>query len=69
MQADAVGEDSKLPGYDGIVDLTWKLNTKYKTPTDTQEATVGILRSLMPSWLPALFKVLLIALEKRLVYI
>jgi len=55
---DAVGRDSAQLGYAAIVDLTWMLNTKYASPRETQTATVKILRSLMPSWLPALFKVM-----------
>mmetsp|Transcript_27681 Transcript_27681/g.78271 ORF Transcript_27681/g.78271 Transcript_27681/m.78271 type:complete len:307 (+) Transcript_27681:198-1118(+) len=54
----AVEEDSELCGYNAIVDLTWKLNTKFDTPEATQTATVGILISLMPSWLLKLFKVM-----------
>eukprot|EP00873_Tetraselmis_striata_P028438 jgi/Tetstr1/448702/TSEL_035941.t1 len=56
--AAAVGEDSALPGYDGIVELTWMLNTKYPSAPATQQATLGILLSLMPSWLPGVFKVM-----------
>lgn len=52
-----MGEDSALPGYDGIVELTWMLNTKYPSAPATQQATLGILLSLMPSWLPGVFKV------------
>mmetsp|Transcript_31660 Transcript_31660/g.56669 ORF Transcript_31660/g.56669 Transcript_31660/m.56669 type:complete len:269 (-) Transcript_31660:1084-1890(-) len=56
--AAVVGADSALPGYDGIVELTWMLNTKFPSAEATQAATLGILLSLMPSWLPALFKVM-----------
>lgn len=43
--------------YAGIIDLTRKLNSKYRDPLQTQEATKTILRSLFPSWLPRSFKV------------
>ena len=43
--------------YAGIIDLTRKLNAKYRHPRQTQEATKTILRSLFPSWLPRAFKV------------
>ena len=43
--------------YAGIIDLTRKLNAKYRHPRETQEATKTILRSLFPSWLPGAFKV------------
>ena len=57
LQAAEVGEDSDLVGYDGIVDLTQKLNTKFGSANDTQAATVRILTSLMPGWLYELFQV------------
>ena len=57
LQAAEVGEDSDLVGYDGIVDLTQKLNTKFGSAKDTQAATVRILTSLMPGWLYELFQV------------
>lgn len=54
---EALGSDSKLSGYDAIIDLTRKLNTKFRTAAETQEATRGILNALFPSWLPGAFKV------------
>ncbi|KAG1677799.1 hypothetical protein FOA52_008563 [Chlamydomonas sp. UWO 241] len=54
----ALGEDTAVQGYDGVIELTRRLNSKFPTPRGTQVATVGILRSLMPSWLPGLFAVL-----------
>ncbi|PNW77196.1 hypothetical protein CHLRE_10g426350v5 [Chlamydomonas reinhardtii] len=55
---EALGSDSKLSGYDAIIDLTRKLNTKFRTAAETQEATRGILNALFPSWLPGAFKVM-----------
>jgi len=43
--------------YDAIIRLTRKLNAKYREPREVQVATVAILCSLMPTWLPELFKV------------
>jgi len=43
--------------YDAIIDLTRKLNSKYKHPKQTQEATKKILKSLFPGWLPGAFSV------------
>ena len=42
--AAAVGEDSTLDGYDGVIDLTRKLHAKYKSPRETQTATRLVLR-------------------------
>jgi len=47
--------------YDAIIDLTRKLNSKYKHPKQTQEATKKILKSLFPGWLPGAFSVSVIA--------
>ena len=49
--------------YDAIIDLTRKLNSKYKHPKQTQEATKKILKSLFPGWLPGAFSVSVIAKE------
>jgi hypothetical protein len=53
----AIGNDVPASGYQGIIDLTRRLNGMGPTPRDTQARTVGILCSLFPAWLPALFKV------------
>lgn len=50
-----IGKDTSVPGYDGLIDLTRALNSKYETPKGTQEATRRILKSLFPSWLPSAF--------------
>ncbi|KAG2497918.1 hypothetical protein HYH03_004182 [Edaphochlamys debaryana] len=55
---DALGVDSQQQGYAGIVDLTRKLNNKYRNPVDTQEATRAILKALFPSWLLPAFRML-----------
>ncbi|GLC67747.1 hypothetical protein PLESTF_000601300 [Pleodorina starrii] len=52
----ALGTDSPLQGYDAIIDLTRRLNNKFRTAAETQEATRAILNALFPSWLPAAFK-------------
>ena len=44
--------------YAGIIDLTRRLNSMHATPRGTQLATVGILRSLFPAWLPPAFALL-----------
>lgn len=54
----ALGEDSSQQGYDAIIDLTRRLNSKYRTPQETQAATRAILNALFPSWLPGAFKVM-----------
>ncbi|PSC69941.1 histone deacetylase [Micractinium conductrix] len=54
----AIGSDSQLKGYDAIIDLTRRLNTMHGSAHGTQEATVGILRSLFPPWLPGAFSVM-----------
>ncbi|PNH12456.1 hypothetical protein TSOC_000599 [Tetrabaena socialis] len=54
----AVGSDSPLSGYDAIIDLTRRLNNKFRTAAETQEATRSILIALFPSWLPGAFKVM-----------
>ena len=51
------GRDSSLEGYDGIVDLTRRLNAM-GSPRETQVLTRKILNSLFPSWLPPAFKVM-----------
>lgn len=51
----ALAEDTEAQGYDAIIDLTRKLNSKYKHPKQTQEATKKILKSLFPGWLPGAF--------------
>jgi hypothetical protein len=43
--------------YQAIVDLARRLNTKYSSFREIQVKTVKVLTSLMPSWLPAAFKV------------
>lgn len=53
-----LGTDSKLEGYAAIIDLTRLLNSRSSDPRETQIATRRILRSLFPSWLPSLFKVM-----------
>lgn len=45
--------------YDGIIDLTRKLNSKYSRPQETQAATKRILKTLFPGWLPPAFSVCL----------
>jgi len=53
--------------YDAIIDLTRKLNSKYKHPKQTQEATKKILKSLFPGWLPGAFSVSVMArMQKQL---
>mmetsp|Transcript_13575 Transcript_13575/g.39309 ORF Transcript_13575/g.39309 Transcript_13575/m.39309 type:complete len:210 (-) Transcript_13575:3415-4044(-) len=52
---DALGEDTPEQGYDGIIALTRRLNTKFGSPVETQRRTVGILLSLFPAWLPRMF--------------
>ena len=42
--------------YGAIIDMTRRLNS-LPTARETQEATVRILRSLFPPWLPGAFKV------------
>ncbi len=54
--AHSVGQDVPSTGYQGIIDLTWKLNSG-QSPRETQLQTVAILRSLFPSWLPWAFAV------------
>jgi hypothetical protein len=49
--------DSALEGYDGIVDLTRRLNA-LGSPRQTQALTRRILNSLFPSWLPPAFRVM-----------
>ena len=44
--------------YAAIIDLTRRLNSMHATPRGTQEATVAILRSLFPPWLPGAFAAL-----------
>lgn len=51
-----LGVDSRQQGYDAIIDLTRKLNTRYARAEDTQHATQNILRSLFPSWLLPAFR-------------
>eukprot|EP00195_Chlamydomonas_chlamydogama_P009448 CAMPEP_0202891232 /NCGR_PEP_ID=MMETSP1392-20130828/1348_1 /ASSEMBLY_ACC=CAM_ASM_000868 /TAXON_ID=225041 /ORGANISM="Chlamydomonas chlamydogama, Strain SAG 11-48b" /LENGTH=270 /DNA_ID=CAMNT_0049574923 /DNA_START=47 /DNA_END=859 /DNA_ORIENTATION=+ len=55
----AIGDDVPEQGYDGIISLTRKLNSKFGDSRETQVRTVGILNSLFPSWLPRLFKLLI----------
>lgn len=43
--------------YAAIVDLTQELNGAPNTPADTQAATLSILKSLFPPWLPGAFAV------------
>lgn len=57
MVAALDGRDSSLPGYDGIIDLTRRLNA-LGSPQDTQSLTRKILLSLFPGWLPPAFKVM-----------
>ncbi|KXZ56875.1 hypothetical protein GPECTOR_1g79 [Gonium pectorale] len=52
----ALGSDTSLSGYDAIIDLTRRLNSKFRTAAETQEATRAILNALFPSWLPGAFK-------------
>ncbi|KAL6760406.1 hypothetical protein V8C86DRAFT_2555231 [Haematococcus lacustris] len=52
------GEDVPSTGYTAIIDLTRKLNSRFKSTRETQLRTVAILASLMPSWLPGLFKIM-----------
>ncbi len=54
---DALGTDTPAQGYDGIIDLTRRLNSKFRTTAETQETTRRILNALFPSWLPPLFRV------------
>lgn len=54
----AIGSDSQQEGYAAIIDLTRRLNAQHSSPRGTQEATVGILRSLFPGWLPPAFAVM-----------
>ncbi|KAL6771544.1 hypothetical protein ACKKBG_A26805 [Auxenochlorella protothecoides x Auxenochlorella symbiontica] len=56
--AAAVGHDSPKQGYAAIIDLTRELNDAPNTPADTQAATVSILKSLFPPWLPGAFAVM-----------
>eukprot|EP00879_Flechtneria_rotunda_P033260 GHRR01036823.1.p1 GENE.GHRR01036823.1~~GHRR01036823.1.p1 ORF type:complete len:143 (+),score=26.22 GHRR01036823.1:187-615(+) len=53
----AIGQDSQLQGYDAIIDLTRRLNSKFAEARQVQLTTRGILNSLFPSWLPGVFKV------------
>ncbi len=53
----ALGRDSDRQGYEAIVDLTHRLNSKYPTARETQAATHSILQSLFPAWLPGAFQV------------
>jgi hypothetical protein len=57
MVAALGNSDSSMPGYDGIVDLTRRLNS-LGSPRETQVLTRQILNSLFPSWLPPAFKVM-----------
>lgn len=52
-----------LHRYDAIIDLTRKLNSKYKHPQQTQAATKRILKSLFPGWLPPAFSVSTLAMH------
>lgn len=54
----AINEDSSAAGYDAIIDLTRRLNNKFRTNAETQEATRLILKSLFPAWLLPAFKVM-----------
>ncbi|GAX75571.1 hypothetical protein CEUSTIGMA_g3014.t1 [Chlamydomonas eustigma] len=62
----AIGEDVNAEGYEAIIRLTRKLNAMYSTPREVQVATVAILSSLLPSWLPALHKILIAGLVPSL---
>eukprot|EP00884_Botryococcus_braunii_P023661 jgi/Botrbrau1/997/Bobra.114_1s0035.1 len=55
---EALNEDTSETGYAAIVDLTRRLNSRYATARETQLATILILQSLFPSWLPGAFKVM-----------
>lgn len=57
MVAALDNKDSGMEGYDGIVDLTRRLNA-LGSPRQTQVLTRKILNSLFPSWLPPAFKVM-----------
>jgi len=54
----ALGERTAKQGYEAVIELTKRLNAKYGDPRETHEATVGILLSLFPSWLPVAFAAL-----------
>lgn len=54
----AIDEDVEEQGYQGIIRLTRRLNSKFLNPRQTQARTVSILNSLFPPWLPPAFKVL-----------
>lgn len=51
-----LGQDSEEHEYEAIIDLTRKLNSSDRTARQTQLATLRILKSLFPSWLPSLFR-------------
>lgn len=55
---DRIGEDTEEQGYAGIIALTRKLNSMYKDPKDTQEATQEILLTLFPKFIPPFFAVM-----------
>lgn len=57
MVAALQNRDSSEEGYQGIIDLTRRLNA-LGSPRDTQVLTRRILNSLFPGWLPPAFKIM-----------
>lgn len=55
--AEKVGLDSKLPknDYNGLLELTTALNSRYSDRTEVQKTAQNVLRALFPSWLPGAF--------------
>jgi hypothetical protein len=51
-----VGYDSPLPGYEGLIEVTKVLNTKFKTANEIKSVSKLVLVSLFPSWLPPAFR-------------
>ena len=53
-----VGYDSPVEGYEGLMEVTRVLNTKFKSREEITAVSKAILVSLFPSWLPPAFRVM-----------
>ena len=53
-----VGYDSPVEGYEGLMEVTRVLNTKFKSREEITAVSKAVLVSLFPSWLPPAFRVM-----------
>jgi hypothetical protein len=53
-----LGQDVEDQGFNGLMELIRRLNSRYSDKARASESSRRILQSLFPSWLPKAFKIM-----------